>query len=944
VVSRKGLLSILAMLLVVMPLLGLGAENADAASSRVAVIKELKGSVKVKKAGGSKSFTAFAKMSLNEGDVLSTGTGSTTVLQFANGTSEDDRMTVSANTTLTFSKLSNNKGTTTKVRMFKGNAWVDVKSITSQDDEFSLETPTAVMGVRGTHLLVGVDPVSGSTRLTVAAGIVSASTAGSSEPYNVLPNQDAVLSEDDEELTIAPTDLQLLMTQADPSIVEAIVKAAGDIVKENEDKKEQYAEQSGLQSEEDQARLKSNVENLLGALVDTAVKSGLISEERANQLVAESQKQTGVVIDLSKKNIALSDEDKRKQDELKKKDEEAKKAAEQQKKKEEEDRKKNEDLLKKLEEERKRTEDANKKEEEAKKAKALEKYVSQLDESAKQSFDQQQKNRQEEQQSSQTPAPTPTPTPTPTPAPTQSPTPTPTPSPEPVYYTVTFNSNGGTAIASQSVMNNHTVAAPESPTQNGYTFGGWYSDSALTQTFSFETPIAANTTLYAKWNINSYTVSFNHNGGDTEASPSTETVAYGSKVAAMPTSPSRDGYSFAGWNTSADGNGSSFDAETIVTDHLTVYAQWSALYSVTYVGNGSTNGTMTALDRTGWTGIESPAIGNDAPSNMLDDDADTRWSTDTTMEPGQYFIIDMQASRSFSRIVMDSANSGGDYARGYEVYVSNDGSAWGSPIASRTQISDEPVITVDFETQSAQYLKVVQTGSTAGFWSIHEFNVYTDALKDSHLYVQGETVTALAQPTHYVRTGYDFVGWNTAADGSGTSYAPGSTFTMGTGNVTLYAQWTPSIELLLNGGFELPDLGEGNFQYAPTAPGWTFIDYAGIEHNGSVFGAANAPEGTQAAILQMGSSFSQDVILTSGTYHISFYAAQRGNNSQSVEVYVDSSLIGTITPASSTFNAYVTNDFTVITGNHTIKFVGTASDDHTAFIDDVKINISAPQM
>ena len=70
----------LALLIVIVPLLGVWANESSAASSRVAVIKELKGTVKVKKAGGSKEFTAFAKMSLNEGDVLSVGGGGSAVL------------------------------------------------------------------------------------------------------------------------------------------------------------------------------------------------------------------------------------------------------------------------------------------------------------------------------------------------------------------------------------------------------------------------------------------------------------------------------------------------------------------------------------------------------------------------------------------------------------------------------------------------------------------------------------------------------------------------------------------------------------------------------------------------------------------------------------------------------------------------------------------------
>ncbi|UJF32496.1 discoidin domain-containing protein [Paenibacillus hexagrammi] len=75
-----------------------------------------------------------------------------------------------------------------------------------------------------------------------------------------------------------------------------------------------------------------------------------------------------------------------------------------------------------------------------------------------------------------------------------------------------------------------------------------------------------------------------------------------------------------------------------------------------------------------------------------------------------------------SRIVMDSTGSGSDYARGYEVYVSADGTNWGSAVASGTGSS--AVITVDFPAQSARYIKVVQTGTASNWWSIHEIAVY----------------------------------------------------------------------------------------------------------------------------------------------------------------------------------------------------------------------------
>lgn len=411
--------TLLAFIILVVPVLtgaGSFATDAHAASSRVALIKELKGTVKVRKAGGSKEFTAFVKMSLNEGDTLSTGTGSSAVLQFANGTDEDDKMTVSANTKLTFSKLSDRKGTTTKVSMWSGSAWVDVKSIVSKNDEFMLETPTAVMGVRGTHLLVSVDPATGNTRLIVAAGVVRTETTDVTDrrTQDVYPTQRAVITDGDEvqpgDIYIAPVDLSLLMDQSDANIVTAILGSASEIVDENARYSEQYSQQ-GLPQQlgdkpEDLNRFKSNTENLLGAIADQAVKNGLLTQERLDRILTEVKEQSGFSIDLSKKQLAITEAEKNKQEEQRKLEAEIEKKAEEMRKKELELRKANEALQRQLEEEKKKQAEAKRKAEDAKKKKAQDKYESGLSDAEKAKYEQEKKNRLAEL-AAQSPPPSP---------------------------------------------------------------------------------------------------------------------------------------------------------------------------------------------------------------------------------------------------------------------------------------------------------------------------------------------------------------------------------------------------------------------------------------------------------------------------------------------------------------------------------------------------------
>ncbi|MBM7564780.1 hypothetical protein JOC55_001721 [Paenibacillus sacheonensis] len=142
---------------------------------------------------------------------------------------------------------------------------------------------------------------------------------------------------------------------------------------------------------------------------------------------------------------------------------------------------------------------------------------------------------------------------------------------------------------------------------------------------------------------------------------------------------------------------------------------------------------------------------------------------------------------------------------------------------------------------------------------------------------------------------------------------------------------------LANAGFESP--GISGFQYGPFTNGWTFAGTSGIQHNGSAFGAASAPEGAQTALIQNAGEFSQTVNFAAGTYAVTFKAAKRPTGgTQIFNVYYDAALIGTFSPTSTGFAAFTTNSFVATAGSHTIKFVGTVLGDTTDFVDDVQIN------
>ncbi|MFJ6216887.1 glycoside hydrolase family 3 C-terminal domain-containing protein [Streptomyces sp. NPDC092296] len=159
-------------------------------------------------------------------------------------------------------------------------------------------------------------------------------------------------------------------------------------------------------------------------------------------------------------------------------------------------------------------------------------------------------------------------------------------------------------------------------------------------------------------------------------------------------------------------------------------------------GDQGGGGTQTALSRTGWTASASATGGGDVPANMLDGSAATRWSSGVPMAAGQTVTVDMGAAHSIDRITMDSGGSASDYARGYQVSLSTDGSNWGAPVATGTGTG--ALVSVTFPAQSARYIRVTQTGTSTSWWSIAEFNAYTASGGSSLLPRTGWSASASA--------------------------------------------------------------------------------------------------------------------------------------------------------------------------------------------------------
>lgn len=153
-------------------------------------------------------------------------------------------------------------------------------------------------------------------------------------------------------------------------------------------------------------------------------------------------------------------------------------------------------------------------------------------------------------------------------------------------FTVKFDANGhghATVPADQTVELNGKAVKPADPTAEGYVFRGWYTTAACTTEFDFNTPIAADTTLYAKWD-EIYTVTFNVGGHGTAPAP--QKVENGGK-ATKPENPTAKGWRFDGWYTDEKCT-ARYDFDKAVTANTTLYAKWTQLFTLTFETNGGT--------------------------------------------------------------------------------------------------------------------------------------------------------------------------------------------------------------------------------------------------------------------------------------------------------------------------------------------------------------------
>ena len=134
-------------------------------------------------------------------------------------------------------------------------------------------------------------------------------------------------------------------------------------------------------------------------------------------------------------------------------------------------------------------------------------------------------------------------------------------------YTVTFQSEGGSEVASQ-IRANTPAAQSDNPTKEGHTFIGWYNGESE---WDFETPVTTGLILTAKWQVNQYTITFKPENGGQDIVIKQD---YGTAITA-PANPTKTGYTFAGWDKTIP--------TTMPAGNMTITARWQVnQYTITF--------------------------------------------------------------------------------------------------------------------------------------------------------------------------------------------------------------------------------------------------------------------------------------------------------------------------------------------------------------------------
>lgn len=360
-------------------------------------------------------------------------------------------------------------------------------------------------------------------------------------------------------------------------------------------------------------------------------------------------------------------------------------------------------------------------------------------------------------------------------------------------HTVTFDSQGGSAVNPQTVADGKTATAPAEPTRSGFTFGGWSTDQQGTQSYTFAAPVTGDLTLYAVWVDNAsmpHSVTFHANDGTQNTS--WIRVSAGSTVQAPNPAPTRQGYRFAYWSLDAAGT-QPYDFNTTVTTDLDLYAQWAGMHTVSF-----DTGTDTAID----------------PQQVLDGTTATRpadpvregytftgWSTDKTGKT--MFDFNTPVTSDVALVAQWTANrqtvtydaQGGSDVAAQQVAYGSQAVRPGEPTRDGYVFEGWSTQTDDPDGSHIYDFNAPVTGDITlyALWAPQEASVSANKLEIvMHVY-DGVSYREhvkhgrkAVKPVDPIRSGYTFTGWST--DKAGKKLYDFATPV--NAPLSLYAQWS----------------------------------------------------------------------------------------------------------------------------------------------------------
>jgi uncharacterized repeat protein (TIGR02543 family) len=175
----------------------------------------------------------------------------------------------------------------------------------------------------------------------------------------------------------------------------------------------------------------------------------------------------------------------------------------------------------------------------------------------------------------------------------------------PTQYTITFNSQSGSAVTAITANIGTAVAKPADPTRTNYTFNGWYSATSGGTQYTWPHTLNKNVTMHAQWTRARYTITFDSQGGSL-GEHGYITADAGSSVSS-PT-PIRRGYTFNGWYNAAS-DGTKYSWPYTLNGNVTMYAQWTenapTQYTITFDSQGGS--AVAAITANIGTAVQQPA-------------------------------------------------------------------------------------------------------------------------------------------------------------------------------------------------------------------------------------------------------------------------------------------------------------------------------------------------